>query len=140
MVLVAPVWKTQPWYPLLLQMLVAILHLLVHNQVRIASRSTGSCPSDRRVVYPQGQRYRDQKLSEEATSLMLKSWRTKTNRYYNSLFGKWHSWCSSRGSDPFSGPIKEVVNFLAHLYKEGWISISIPQFIPFGNLIRCMRE
>ena len=31
-VLVAPVWKTQPWYPLLLQMLVAIPRLINHNQ------------------------------------------------------------------------------------------------------------
>ena len=66
------------------------------------------------------ERYRDKELSEEATSLMLKSWRTKTNRSYDSLFGKWHSWCRSRDSDPFSSPVSEVVNFLAYLYREGY--------------------
>ena len=34
-VLVAPVWKTQPWYPLLLQMLIAVPHLISHNQVML---------------------------------------------------------------------------------------------------------
>ena len=36
------------------------------------------------------------------------------------LFAKWHCWCSGRGSDPFSGPIAEVANFLAHLYRDGY--------------------
>ena len=82
-------------------------------------RSRGSRPSTSHVAYLR-ERYRGQELSEEATSLMLKSWRTKTNKSYDSLFGKWHSWCCARGSDPFSGPIKEVVNFLAHLHREGY--------------------
>ena len=34
-VLVAPVWKTQPWYPLLLQMLVAIPRLINHHQTML---------------------------------------------------------------------------------------------------------
>ena len=36
-VLVAPVWKTQPWYPLLLQMLVAIPRLINHHQTMLTS-------------------------------------------------------------------------------------------------------
>ena len=82
-------------------------------------RSGGSNPSTSHVAYLR-ERYREQELSEEASSLMLKSWRTKTNKFYNSLFGKWHSWRRARGSDPFSGPIKEVVNFMAALHKEGY--------------------
>ena len=78
-----------------------------------------SNPTTSRVAYLR-ERYRSQELSDEATSLMLKSWRTKTNRSYDSLFRKWHSWCHTRGSDPFSGPVNEVVNFLANLYKEGY--------------------
>ena len=114
--LVAPVWKTQPWYPLLLQMLIAIPCLRSDNAEQ---RSGGSRPSASRMAYLR-ERYRDQDLSEEATSLMLRSWKTKTNKSYNSLFGKWHSWCYSRGSEQFSEPIKKVVNFLAHLHEEGY--------------------
>ncbi len=42
------------------------------------------------------------------------------NRSYASPFRKWYSWCHTRSSDPFSGPVIEVVNFLANLYKEGY--------------------
>ena len=34
-VLVAPVWKTQPWYPLLLQMLIAVPRLINHDQIML---------------------------------------------------------------------------------------------------------
>jgi len=66
------------------------------------------------------ERYRSQQLSEEATELMLSSWRTKTNKSYDLLFAKWHCWCSEWGSDPFHGPVAQVANFLAQLYKEGY--------------------
>ena len=61
-----------------------------------------------------------QGLSYQATDLILKSWRTKTNRSYDSLFGRWNRWCGERGSDPFSGPVSEVANFLAFLFQEGY--------------------
>ncbi len=65
-------------------------------------------------------RYASEKLSEEASGLLLKSWRSKTNKSYDSLFRKWSGWCMERGSDPFSGPIVSVVNFLADLHKQGY--------------------
>ena len=61
-----------------------------------------------------------QGLSDEATQLVLGSWRAKTNKSYDSLFGRWNRWCNERGSDPFSGPVSEVANFLAGLYKDGY--------------------
>ena len=65
-------------------------------------------------------RFRDQNLSEKATDLVLKSWRSKTNKSYDSLFGRWHRWCDQQGADPFSGPISAVANFLASLFEEGY--------------------
>ena len=66
------------------------------------------------------ERLNEQGLSSQATDLILNSWRTKTNESYDSLFGRWNRWCTERGSDPFSGPISEVANFLATLYQEGY--------------------
>ena len=66
------------------------------------------------------ERYSGQGLSEQATKLILSSWRAKTNKSYDSLFGRWDRWCSERGSDPFSGPVSEVANFLASLFQEGY--------------------
>ena len=74
-----------------------------------ASSSSVSCMAHLR------NKFRSQNLSEEATALLLKSWRTKTNKSYDSLFGKWHSWCVEWSFNPFSGPITNVANFLAQL-------------------------
>ena len=65
-------------------------------------------------------RYQDKEISEEGTELLLASWRQKSSRSYDSLFRKWVEWCGQRDSDPVSGPVSEVVNFLAHLYNEGY--------------------
>ena len=67
-------------------------------------------------------------LSEEASRLFLASWRAKSNQSYDSHFRKWISWCSERGSNPVSGPIAEVANFLADLYEQGYQSRSLNAF------------
>ena len=81
--------------------------------------SSGSNSIPSRVAYLR-QHYKDQKLSSEASDLLLSSWRQKTSQSYDSLSKKWISWCTERQCDPISGPIEDVVNFLAHLYKEGY--------------------
>ena len=64
------------------------------------------------------ERLGEQGLSGQATDLILKSWRTK--KTYDSLFGRWNRWCVERGSDPFSGPVSAVANFLASLFQDGY--------------------
>ena len=64
-------------------------------------------------------RFRGQNLSEEASKL-LSSWRQKTSKSYDSLFGKWVRWCNQRNTNPISGSINEVVNFLADLFQQGY--------------------
>ena len=96
------------------------------NADRFSTPSSSSSGRDSSSGAPVGRmehfrkKLRDQHLSVQATELILKSWRTKTNKSYDSLFGRWHQWCTERGSDPFSGPVSEVANFLASLYGEGY--------------------
>ncbi len=114
LVLVAPVWRTQPWYPILLEMLVDAPHLIPPET---SNKSlTDENPSASRLAHIR-EKCRDHKLSEEASSLIFGSWRKKTNKSYNSLFGRWHSWCSRRGTNPFS---IDIANFLAELFTEGY--------------------
>ena len=56
-------------------------------------------------------------ISTEATDLLLSSWRPKTN---NSLFAKWSCRYTERNRDPTMGPVEDIINFLAHLFKEGY--------------------
>ena len=74
------------------------------------------------------QRYRDCQISEGATKLLLASWRQKSFRTYDSLFGKWVSWCGEQDCDPISCPIGEVINFLAHLFEQGYQYRSISAY------------
>ena len=86
----------------------------------ITPRSDARCDTPAsHVDYLRG-RYRECQLSEEASKLLLASWREKSSKSYDSLFRKWLSWCNERNSDPVSGPIGEVVNFLADLFKKGY--------------------
>ncbi|XP_065904039.1 uncharacterized protein [Dysidea avara] len=91
----------------------------IRNRNNGQQRQLTDAPTTSRMAHLR-ERYKSQQLSEEATDLMLSSWRTKTNKSYDSLFAKWHRWCSERSSDPFSGPIARVANFLPYLYKEGY--------------------
>ena len=67
-------------------------------------------PPTSRVGYLR-QCYKDYQISEEATKLLLASWRHKSSKSYDSLFGKWASWCSERHSDPVSCPTSKSTNF-----------------------------
>ena len=89
------------------------------NHTNTSRGCASSTASSSRVAYLR-QRFQDKEISEEGTELLLASWRQKSSKSYDSLFGKWVDWCNQRHSDPVSGPISEVVNFLAHLFKEGY--------------------
>ena len=116
LVLVAPVWKSQPWYPMLLESLVDFPILLPQRADLIIPTHPESVPEMMPRLATR-QRYQDKEISQESTELLLASWRQKSSRSYDSVFRKWISWWSS---DPVSGPVSEVVNFLAHLFKEGY--------------------
>ena len=74
------------------------------------------------------EKFAGQNLSNTARDLLLASWRSKSNKTYDSRFKKWLRWCTSRGSDPISGPVSEVANFLAELHREGYQSSSLNVF------------
>ena len=91
------------------------------------SSRAGSTRADHpasRVAYLR-KKFNDSSLSEEASRLLLASWRTKSNQSNDSHFRKWLSWCLERSSNSVSGPVAEVANFLAHLFKQGYQSRSL---------------
>jgi len=82
------------------------------------SDETGSAPTDCLAYLRQS--YSSQGFSPEASRLMLASWRDKTNSNYSSSFAKWACWCHQQGRNPLSGPITDVINFLADLSVRGY--------------------
>ena len=97
----------------------------VSHDLRDSSHELSASTS--RVAYLRG-KFASQNLSSKARDLLLASWRTKSNKTYDSHFKKWLCWCSARGSDPVSGPMSEVANFLADLHEEGYQSSSLNVF------------
>ena len=97
----------------------------VSHDLRDSSHELSASTS--RVAYLRG-KFASQNLSSKARDLLLASWRTKSNKTYDSHFKKWLCWCSARGSDPVSGPVSEVANFLADLHEEGYQSSSLNVF------------
>ena len=90
-----------------------------HVPPNTPSVCTTSDSTTSRLAYLR-QCYQDKEISEEGTEMLLASWRQKSSRAYDSLFRKWVRWYQGRSAGPVSGPISEVVNFLAHLFKEGY--------------------
>ena len=123
-VLVAPVWKTQPWYLLLLDLLFSVPCLLPQSGPGdFTSRKgihhaygspTSSCMAIVREQCKSGG------LSPTASQLVTASWRSKTTSSYESLFRKWHSWCLEQDRDPTRGPVVDIANFLAELFQQGY--------------------
>ena len=65
------------------------------------------------------QRFRVEKISDQAIDLILSSWRDKTNTNYNLVWKSWESWCTTRGLNPFSTDISNVLDFLAEKFHAG---------------------
>ena len=72
-----------------------------------------------RVAYLRA-KFSAQRISPQASKLLLASWREKSGKTYDSLFRKWAGWCTERDIDPLSGDVTSVVNFLADLFHQGY--------------------
>ena len=119
LVLVAPVWPAQTWYPLLLH-LGTDLPLLFPTQ-------TGD---ERQSVSPSGQpttgwmetirqRYDTADISEATRNLLLAAWRKNTTSTYASAWSKWVGWCDRRQVNPLSAPLSLILEFLKDQFEEG---------------------
>ena len=110
LILVAPVWKTQPWYPLLLAMLVA--------QPRLSHTESGPLGPQLAMWNTSGNHSAVKAFQVKLQNSFLGHGEIRQTKSHNSLFGWWNCWCSERGSDPFFGPVSDVANFLAPIHQE----------------------
>ena len=60
-----------------------------------------------------------QGLSEQATALVMGSWRNSTKKQYEPYIKRWKQYCNKRKMGPFSASVETGVNFLAELYHTG---------------------
>ncbi|GFN75811.1 reverse transcriptase/ribonuclease h/methyltransferase, partial [Plakobranchus ocellatus] len=124
-VVVAPYWPAQPFFPVLMK-------LLVDHPILLSARKKPSTPSQSSRDPPSpsqetkipcmqgvGDRLRQQGFSAKATEVMLDSWRPDTKKVYASYITKWQRYAAAIKVDSVSTPITGTVNFLADLYEKG---------------------
>ena len=116
LLLVAPVWCQQPWYPMLLRMLIE-QPVLIPSSHLLLTASDGAphpmCLNQRLVLASLRGSGKGPELSADARDLVDKARSSGTTRAYKSGWKKFSSWCDQRQANPFSCPVEIVVNFLA---------------------------
>ena len=59
-------------------------------------------------------------ISKGAATLISQSRRESLITNYESSFQKWVSWCSEGQVNPFQANLKDILNYLAYLFQEGY--------------------
>ena len=122
-ILVAPVWKGQPWYPILLEMLYDYPQQLPRT-LNLFQRTSNVNQMDilpQLAVWPVSGKNSDVEVFQrQLRSSSLHPGGAKHPEPMTHTSGKWLGWCTERGRDPISGPISDVVNFLADSHMQGY--------------------
>lgn len=124
LVLIAPYWPTQCWYPQLLRMIVDIPVYLPQTMNLI------SCPSGETHPLLTNQTLQLVAWKVSGSHICIKafqkrllkssaSWRKGTEKSYSFAWSKRQCWCDRRDRDPLRPSIVDVVDFLTEGYQEG---------------------
>lgn len=119
--LIAPVWSAQEWYPILLELLVDVLPSISRPPERPFQQTTPSFGTSPPTCRLKGIRQKQlaQGISGRAADLTSAGWSREINMAYQSTWKRWTGWCNQQKVDPFSCNIKTFVNFLADLFEQG---------------------
>ena len=58
-------------------------------------------------------------LSEEVTDVLMASWRSGTQKQYQTYLNKWMAFCGERKIAYYSPPLNEALHFLVRLFNQG---------------------
>eukprot|EP00118_Oscarella_pearsei_P020915 m.231510 g.231510 ORF g.231510 m.231510 type:complete len:603 (+) comp40072_c0_seq1:414-2222(+) len=78
------------------------------------------CPSKPSRLECIRRQYEKAGFSESTCRLLEASWRSRTNRNYESHFQKWVGWCDARDVDPLSADVRDILKFMADMFEEGY--------------------
>ena len=150
--LVVPHRPTQTWWPYLMHMLIEFPLMLPRNE------DTLYLPAHPHLLHPLHKKLqltglplvRDlltrRGISTGAAKIILQSWRTGTQKQYQTYHQRWQEFCRSRGINPISASIEDGLEFLYQQYENGLsysgintarsalsTVIFLPDFGSFGN-------
>ena len=123
-ILLVPLWPTQPWFPLVLQLLYRqpwIIgpspQLLTHVHIREPHPLQKSLRL--MVCFFIRNTFTQQNLSADITDILMASWRRGTQAQYKTYVEKWLAFCDKRKINNSFPKINEALEFLNSLYKQG---------------------
>ena len=58
-------------------------------------------------------------FSTESTDIIVKSWRPKTAKRYNTYIKQWKVFCRERQINPISPSLSEAIEFMTTIFKTG---------------------
>ena len=123
-VVIAPIWTTQPWFPILLDLVCEDSYILpkvkklLHMPKKPTERTSadkneaGSLSCVRRSLQNRG-------LSGETLDILMSSRRDSTKKQYRSFHEKWLLFCDKRQISVFEADVNNVLSFLTELYNSG---------------------
>ena len=150
-VVVVPVWPTQPWWPLLAEMLTAEPVLLPHrsdlflpghlgNEIALLAPrwSVIACRiSIRSALIAQG-------FSAGSAERIIRKWTHGTAGGYNAPWRRWYNHCASSRQCPFHAPVRVLADWLsieAELgRKAGQINLFTSAIIKAQEVVTGRRE
>lgn len=112
--MIAPIWPTQPWFPLLVSM-------SIRRQIQIPADEPQQHPlieqgslnlSAWRSLSAAG-------VSEDISKLILASWRKSKEDAYSSCWRRWEQWCSECGLEAIQSPLSSILEFLTQEFQQG---------------------
>ena len=121
-ILVLPLWSTQPWFPVMLDLLVAHPWHIPPDSTNLQIRGNPAPPSQKVASFSDSfdrSALADSGLSAGSTELLSHAWREGTKLQHDTTVRRWGEYCRQWKIDTFTPPIAAVVNFLTSLFEMG---------------------
>lgn len=124
--IITPTWHTQPWYPVLLQMIIEAPILLPRKNILLKNPSGSVHPlignkTLRLAAWKiSGKKLSWSGISESASKLIANPRRESSSGSYESAWRKWVGWCHRRHVDPISCDLIPILDFLGEMFDAGY--------------------
>ena len=124
-VLITPVWKSSPWYPVISvsRATIASAKTAGSSETSRHRKDTPPVPSKKLQAGCMAHfrpKLAKERFSQKVSDILLSSWRKKTASQYESAWKAWSGWCSEREINPFSTTLENIFEFLADLFHKGF--------------------
>ena len=123
--MVVPLWPTQPWFPVL-------LHLLVDQPLVLPTSSQLLYQAHTNAPHPLGLQLKlmackvsgrvlDREIfRKQLPTFIMQSWTGTTQKQYKHYIELWSSFCCGQQTDPYDPPVGKFLDFLFTLYDKGY--------------------